>query len=287
MTKKLKQVEQNIALIKKVLEPQMRIADAISKSTRPFNQILQTYNNTFEQIRIQIRGLDNLTTTLNSISNSVKPIQLFFEKQQNLFDNLAKALQLDKEINDSDFEYKWVGCIGITDRKKLYELWKAEKYDEMMNFFEEWINTDEQIQKIIDDLKANPLFEKRVKIIESAIKSHNYNLYETSIPTLLSQIDGIFIEQHKNLNGTISFSFKCEECGHKIKKYPPLTTKAIVSYLGNKEHDYFNEYILHIYNLYDETRNEILHGKRLDYASKELSLKLIITIIELHYETIE
>ena len=47
-------------------------------------------------------------------------------------------------------------------------------------------------------------------------------------------------------------------------------------------YQYFPEFLEHINDTFANLRNDILHGKKLDYPDKNLSTKLVITLYQLH-----
>lgn len=199
------------------------------------------------------------------------------------FNYVSKTFWFDED-EYKQFEYNWIGhLISMRGLRDIYALWKKGDNDAVKQCFYKHFSDENTINELIHDFDENEIFSPRMHIISKALKAHLNSDYELSIPVLLAQIDGIFIEKYNALDGKIKYTSRCPECGHKMKTELRLNATNISQHNLKKETSarrviYFPEHIIKIFR---DLRNDILHGKNLDYADKNLSTKLIITLIEL------
>ena len=228
-------------------------------------------------------ALEKIKEINTSFLSSINPIFNIGFGLEGLFDSMSESLNFTDDEEFKKFEYNWVGFLTIPEIKRLYGLWKKGEKDKVKDFFYQWFSDEKKIDDLINDFNKNDIFKPRMHILEKALKAHLNSDYELSIPIILSQIDGIFIEKHKDLAGKISHNNRCQNCGAKMKTPALLTANNISMYLLNKENKYLPFYLKHIIYIFSNFRNDILHGKKLDYPDKDLSTKLILTLIELNY----
>ena len=207
------------------------------------------------------------------------------EKRTRIYQAMADSLKdssafLDEE-EFGEFEYNWLFFLPIPQMKEFYESWKAGKLGDVEEFFRNGFSQDETISKLLTTFDDNEFFKPRIHIIGDALNAHLAGKYTLSIPVILSQVDGIFIERYSRLEGEIVYT--CQECGYKRKA--PLNARNISEHLANRESVYFAPFLKHIMDTFVELRNKILHGIKLDYPDVDLSTKLILTLLELYYST--
>ena len=179
------------------------------------------------------------------------------------------------------FEYNWLGFLTLTELKGLYEEWKNGKEDEIRDFFFTMFDSKEKIEKLMEKLSGNALFDSRMSIIKDALESHVSGKYSLSIPVLIAQIDGIFIEAHKDIlkNDEGKCVDYCKKCRHP---YPISPTASRISRKlegSNGQSTYIPDFLKFIRKEYD-IRSKILHGLDKDYPNRDHSTKLILALYE-------
>ncbi len=228
------------------------------------------------------KALEILSSINPTFLSSINPIFNIGFDWGGITESISKSFDFTKEKEFSKFEYNWAGFLTLKELEKLYELWKKGETEKVKGFFYEWFSDKGKLDALIHDLGKNKLFTPRMHILEKALSAHLDSKYELSIPILLSQIDGIFIERHKDLDEKIHAHPKCKSCGKKITINLPLTASNISKHILGKQNNYLPYFLEHIIDTFENLRNDILHGKKLDYADKDLSTKLIITLLELN-----
>ena len=127
-------------------------------------------------------------------------------------------------------------------------------------------------------------YPHRKKILQSAFKAHNNKNYYLSIPVLLTQIDGICIEElgvyffsTKNKKPKTKEIIDSYEIGYILNSFlePMKVTTAISQSIKDKQ------YHTSFYN-----RHEILHGIETEYGTKLNSCK-VISLLSYIVEMIE
>jgi len=236
-----------------------------------------------EHITQATSALDKIKQINTSFLSSINPIFNIGFNWNGLLDVISESFKFTNEKDFKEFEYNWAGSLTIPELRELYQLWKKGEKEKVKDFFYEWFSDKEKIDNLIKDLNQNKIFAPRMHILSKALKAHLNSDYELSIPIILSQIDGIFIEKHKDLEGKISFTSTCKECGTTLKSKAHLTANNISRHILNKENEYLPFFLEHIIDTFENLRNEILHGKKLDYPNKDLSTKLILTLLELNF----
>jgi hypothetical protein len=285
-----KQISNQFKIPNSLIQQMESIAEMNKKLTASF-QIPSSTLTAIESLqRVNLDYIEKATSALNIIKNintsflsSVSPIFKIGFSWEGIFDTLSESFNFTNEEEFKKFEYNWTGFLTIPELRELYELWKKGEKEKVKDFFYKWFSDDKKIMNLIKDFNKNEIFKPRILILEKALKAHLNSDYELSIPIILSQIDGIFIEKHKALDGSITFTSKCKDCGASVKTTIPLNANNISKYLLNKENEYLPFFLEHIIDTFDNLRNDILHGKKLDYADKDLSTKLILTLLELHF----
>lgn len=281
-----KQINRNFKIPNSLIQqiqfiPEMNKKLTVPASTlRTIEKIQKSNFNCLIQANSALEIIKEINT---SFLSSINPIFNIGFNWEGLFESISELFKFTDDGEFKKFEYNWAGFLTIPKIKELYELWKKDEKDKVKDFFYQWFSDKKEINNLIEDFNKNEIFEPRMHILEKALKAHLNSDYELSIPIILSQIDGIFIEKHKDLAGKISFNNKCQKCGAHMKTELPLNANNISKYILNKENKYLPYYLEHIIDIFSNLRNDILHGKKLDYPDKDLSTKLILTLIELNF----
>jgi len=236
-----------------------------------------------DNITLVTSALDKIKQINTSFLSSINPIFNIGFNWNGLLDVISESFKFTNEEDFKKFEYNWAGSLTIPELRELYHLWKKGEKEKVKDFFYEWFSDKDKINNLIKDFNQNEIFTPRMHILGKALKAHLNSDYELSIPIILSQIDGIFIEKHKDLKDKISFTNTCKECGTTLKTKAHFTANNISKHILNKENEYLPFFLEHIIDTFDNLRNDILHGKKLDYPDKDLSTKLILTLLELNF----
>lgn len=195
-----------------------------------------------------------------------------------LWDRVKSDLDFLNEEEFNKFEYKWLLFLSIPKMREFYQQWKDGKLADIEKFFRDGFSEDEVIDELLNVFNDNELFKPRIHIIEDALGAHLARKYTLSIPVILTQIDGIFIERYKILEGKLSYP--CQKCGHRRKMQ--LNARNISEHLVSRESVYLGWFLHHIIDTFAKLRNDILHGKKLNYPDADLSTKLVLTLFQLH-----
>ncbi|MFA5797821.1 MAG: hypothetical protein WC916_07365 [Candidatus Woesearchaeota archaeon] len=264
-------------------EMSKKLTDAfqIPESTLRVLENLQKIN--YDRISLANDALKRIAEINTSFLSSLNPAFNIGFSWEGISGLISKSLKFEDEDEFETFEYNWAGCLTIHELKELYDLWKNGEKDKVRDFFYQWFSDKRKIDNLIENFRENDILRPRMPILEKAFQSHLDSDYELSIPVLISQIDGIFIEKHKDLDGQISFTHTCKICGGESKTKSYLTANNISKFLLKKQNRYMPFFLEHIIDTFDNLRNDILHGKKLDYANKDLSTKLVLTLVELNF----
>jgi len=281
-----KQIYTQFKIPPSLIQQMESIAEMNKKPTASFQIPGPTLTAIESLHKVNFDYIEKATSALNIIKNidtsflsAINPIFNIGFKWEGIFDAISESFSFTNEEEFKKFEYNWTGFLTIPELKDLYKLWKEGNKEEVKDFFYNWFSDEKKINNLVEDFNKNDLFKPRIHILEKALKAHLSTDYELSIPIILSQIDGIFIKKHKDLEGQISYT--CSKCGEKSKAY--LNANNIGRHLLNKKNEYLPFFLNHIIDTFDNLRNDILHGKKLDYADKDLSTKLILTLLELNF----
>ncbi len=205
--------------------------------------------------------LVELARTLKTFENKNNEISV-------ILNNITEPLiSLGYEINHFTEKYSSLSSIKISNFLNL-------KYsvNEIQGYF------DKKLKK-----------DNRKIIIRKAIQAHFEENYILSIPVFLAQIDGLFFEIHCNdVEKVKGFSSICEKCMGKLCKRcaknnerQKPTIRNIIQHLTKIEGGLTDDTVLLcvIEDIFGEFRNDILHGRNINYANKELSARLIIILM--------
>jgi hypothetical protein len=269
--------------------------DTPEDSDKGVTQILRSQE-FFENLNQQILRSQEFFENLNQ---QILRSQEFFENlnQQAFIPFILPALNFKEildyfshikmpEFMDEDewkkFGYNWLGFLTISELEMLYKEWKNGKEDEIRDYFFRMFDSKEKIKILMKKLSGNELFDSRELIIRDALEAHVNGKYSLSIPVLLAQIDGIFIEAHKDIlkNDEGKSVDYCKECGHP---YPISPTASRISKKLEESNDQFiyNPDFLKFVRKEYSRRSKILHGLSKDYPNKDHSTKLILALYEL------
>lgn len=231
-----------------------------------------------EQIK-QIQ--ENLRKMANAYSNSIiLPMQIYAEQMQAIFapiqkmmasidfEKIAKLKERLDNIEKSDFEYKWLRSITIPFGNELMECYEKGGNKEVNKFLIELFREKEVIDSFMGWLKNQPAYEERKQIIDDCLQAHLEKKFTLSIPTLLTQCDGIIINK------------VVEKAKYTGRDADFVNMKKVAKDGKIPMNQHFSQ---HLISIYDTKRLGILHGKDIHYYEngEELSVKAIWTLFEI------
>lgn len=226
-------------------------------------------------LKIPTPQLMGLTEALEAITTSYH--QQLAGQLSTILDGYFDSLLLDalepianlaeqyREIEESDFEFKWLSNVKHAAFMQLYREYCDEGNDAAAELLAAQLRDEEGIEGFKEYFLSFDEYDERRVIIEEALDAHSEGRYALSIPTLLTQLDGIFID--------LALDIGLWRPDHDV------TGVAVVN-KGEGSPRHISEIDEEFRNYYSSrlwpNRVEILHGKRTDYADDELlSAKLI------------
>ena len=193
-------------------------------------------------------------------------------------DLLNKLSALDLPIKNfcKDNDIYYFGMIRLEDHIELLDKLKNGELNkiDIVEKYKSSINQDQALGLIDDACELHECFENRKKILVDAIQANFSCIYNLSIPTFFSQIEGL-LREYGGLE--LKAKFKPTISKEKWNQYHAfhMTDNA----------EYFNGFIDKLYRGGQSedsfNRNPVLHGMNVNYHSEERSLILMLTILEI------
>jgi len=181
--------------------------------------------------------------------------------------NIDEMLESVNELRESDFEFKWVDFLVAGFRDELYETYQEEGGEQVVSVLSQLLDDEETLDAIISQVRSRYLEGEREELIRQAIDAHNEGRYALSIPTALTQIDGVIIEAATDLG---------------VWKMDDTVTGTKVVSKGEGSPQHISEFREPFEELYPRLmgrgspRSKMLHGIRTDFVDDEaLSTKMI------------
>lgn len=237
----------------------------------------------FEQIKlIDTSFIHQLATThfkrLELISNSLR---------HSILPILDTFKNIDFEsFNEYYNEFGWLESISFSYANELRKELKDAGHDEVWNKLMSDIKEEAFIQELKTEISSNSILKKREKILFKILEHHINKDYISSIPILLSQIEGSLWDiaiKMKKIEDKPNSTILLNESGDIL-----LWTDG--KYEGKPRNVKFSE-LLHIIfskdskfkehtseNVYGEFRNPIHHGRDVDYYDEKRSAMLILML---------
>jgi hypothetical protein len=173
--------------------------------------------------------------------------------------------------------------LALPEVKRLYNLWKAGKKEEVSNTFVNLLHKKENVDSLLSEISNHQSFKLRINLIRDAFYAHLEGNYSLSIPVLWSQLDGIFITKFGSLIGTYE---KCKECGRSSSPNLKSIAKKLTENKGQKGKFFWAAFLGFVETIYGKERSKILHGLDTDYPNIKRSTMLVLSMYEL-YELIQ
>ena len=224
------------------------------------------------------------------IAQIQSPMQQF---AKNYAESISKIVDFAKNIDWEGFdeferEFGWLEAITMTYAFKLKDVLKAEGKEAVWDKLIEDLNDAEFLDEFSVEIEDVDLIKGRSHITEKALEHHKNKDYISSIPLILSQVEGMIwdlgiykkvVEDQPNSKYKIDVNGRCvlDSRGKKIQ----WRFGELLQYMFGKESKLANHTEENVYS--KELRHPILHGRQTDYGDAQNSTMLVLllyTIVE-------
>lgn len=249
---------------------------------------------------------DTLRRVGQQVTEAMKPLQLFSkdfaEQCRKLSDPLIRFQQIAQEIGKSfwkvsnlfsriDFEgwekfeqkFGWIEFLSLGYALGLKDKFRQRGDKEVWNqLISDFRNTTSLKEYILKSIEQNKLVNRRKQILARAFEHHTNGDFVSSIPLLLSQIEGILwdmgvqqgiIENEYNSRNLLDGS------GNLIlKNGKPVgcVLEELTRRLFDPNSRFGEQVRGEVYTRH--FRHPVLHGRKVDYANEEHSTMLILMV---------
>ncbi len=273
----------------------------IPKNLKRFKAATEQFEQKIAPIKLRMKETDRIRKKLPIIPGNLKRYESAirqFEQKTGHFriqaitrhysESIAKIIEItEKSEKFDDFyeEFGWLEVISLSYASELENILISEGKEKV------WEELNENIIKnVYDDrfLEVN-LIRKRKHIISKALEHHINKDYISSIPLLLSQIEGIiwdlgvykkFVEDKPNSN------YKIEDNGNYALDINDEKVKwrlgEILKYMFGKDSKLVEHSEKNVYSR--KLRHPILHGRKIDYNDEQTSTSLLWFLITIVYK---
>ncbi|MBI4163347.1 MAG: hypothetical protein HY512_00675 [Candidatus Aenigmarchaeota archaeon] len=233
--------------------------DQITQLNIQLDEFRQHNLRQLENVRKNIFGalIDNWHHQFSILSERVKE----FKKYQS---RLKKSR--DKWIFHDDLPISVITLYDINEKKFINPIKTKDDCDELLELY-----------------ATNKYFLPHNIILKEALYAHSNKNYIVSIPLLLTQIDGIYftyakrkktVYQNKYIKGVQDSNSQANF--KNLEKHLNLVSKEFLEFIDKKVGVRAKKHTLWTY------RNDVLHGKRTNYAEEQWSTKLLFILRLLH-----
>lgn len=261
ITKIAKQAEAITAIAEPALEKTVRNLQIVHQQIS--NVAKQLVERDFSPIVRQVALAQSLTQqVLRNVQSVISP---------EFFDSLKRISEKYIEIEQSDFEYNWLNSVPQLFFIDVYAEYNKGENDKATEYLMKALQKESSIEELKTNLEHFGYYKQRKIIIDQALDAHKEGKYALSIPTLMAQIDGVFIQLALDLDAW-------------VMEDEPTGVKVVTKKGGKKKiegiDDYFRNYYGRLMGKHS-VRAGVLHGYDIDYASDDkLSAKVIWTLFE-------
>lgn len=254
-------IKQQYQAITKIAEQ----AEAITAIVAPAPEIarnLQIVNQQFSDFVEQLPDFSIISRQVSITQQVLRNIQSIIRPE--LFDSLKRVSDKCIEIEKSGFEYKWLKSVSFPFFLHIYAEYEKGGNDKATEYLMKALQEGSSIEKLKTNLEHFSYYKQRKIIIDQALDAHKEGKYALSTPTLMTQIDGVFIQLGLDL-------------GKWEMKEKPTGVKVVTKGGGEKKIEGIDDSFKDYYGRFTGTkRNGILHGYNIGYATDDkLSAKVI------------
>lgn len=268
----IKQQQEAITKIAKQAEAITAIAEpALEKTVRNLQIVHQQISNVakqlverdFSPIVRQVALAQSLTQqVLRNVQSVISP---------DFFDSLKRISEKYIEIEQSDFEYKWLNSVPHLFFIDVYAEYNKGGNDKATEYLMKALQKESTIEELKTNWEHFGYYKQRKIIIDQALDAHKEGKYALSTPTLMTQIDGVFVQLALDL-------------GVWVMKEEPTGVKVVTKKGGEKKIEGIDDSFRYYYGMFmgkHSVRAGVLHGYDIDYASNDkLSAKVIWLLFE-------
>ena len=262
---RIKQQYQAITKIAEQAEAITAIAEPASEMARNLQIVNQQFSDFVEQLpdfSLISRQVSITQQVLRNIQSIIRP---------ELFDSLKRVSDEYIEIEKSDFEYKWLKSVSCSFFLHIYAEYEKGGNDKATEYLMKALQERSSIEKLKTNLEHFSYYKQRKIIIDQALDAHKEGKYALSTPTLMTQIDGVFIQLALDLG-----KWGAEE--------EPTGIKVVKKKGGEKKIEGMDDFFRDYYRMFmgkNSVRAGVLHGYNTDYASDDkLSAKATWILFE-------
>jgi hypothetical protein len=107
---------------------------------------------------------------------------------------ISELAEQYREIEESDFEFKWLSNIKHGAFMQLYREYQEEGNEAAAKLLAAQLRDEEDIEGFKEYFRSFDEYEGRKEIIDEALDAHAEGRYALSIPVILSQLEGTIID---------------------------------------------------------------------------------------------
>lgn len=246
-------------------------AEAITTIAMPTLEIARSHQILIQQFSNFAKRLPDLSSIVQQLSLTqrvLRDIQPIIKPE--FFEPLKIISEKFIEIEKSDFEYKWLKSVSCPFFLHVYAKYEEGGNDKATEYLMKVLQEESSLDKLKSDLEYLSYYKQRKHIIDQALDAHKEGKYALSIPTLMAQVDGVFIQLVLDLG---IWEMKEEPTGVKAVK---KGGKKKIEGIDDSLRDYYGRFMGK-----DSIRAGVLHGYNLDYAfDDKLAAKVIWILFE-------
>ena len=298
-----------------VIQQTLDASSYIQDTMRQFASVAQQFQKTQLQIVESVKPIiEQYNTTTRILAESIKPQievwQKWAEQNKSVFENIGKhwsEFQKRYKITEKKAvtvlqKYKWFisPSMPIDFVFEVVQLGhKRGRQDRAINkLFVDYFsqNNWRNLEAITRDWERNPLFKKRIKIVNDCVKTlknsdSKTNTVNVVLPTLIAQIDG-FLTDYLDSRG-ISYDCtyddfiqkgKVKKVGRK-SQFKKNSSKALTSNLNDLANDIFLNILFQssqkgkpLKTPFNFNRHKIMHGENTNYGRKDYLVRAFLLI---------
>ncbi len=162
--------------------------EALTKNARSHQILIQQFSNFAKRLP----DLSSMVQQLSLTQRVLRDIQPIIKPE--FFEPLKIISEKFIEIEKSDFEYKWLKSVPCPFFLHVYAKYEEGGNNKATEYLMKVLQEELSLDKLKSDLEYLSYYKQRKPIIDQALDAHKEGKYALSIPTLMAQVDGVFIQ---------------------------------------------------------------------------------------------
>jgi hypothetical protein len=249
------------------------------------------------QFENSIKQVDlNLSLINLEVSAKLEALTLPYKRLQAVLNNFAiNTSAIFDAIKNIDYkglkefheEFGWAEILPLAYAMDLKEVLKNKGKEAVWQQFIEDFRDDEVIKELLGEVSKHKIISKRNIIISKALNHHKNKDYISSIPLLLSQIEGILWDygiEKKKIKDEFNCQILIDENGNeiidnKLNKPKKAELQQLLTLVFDGESKFKEELRDNVYT--SNFRNPILHGREINYGEEQRSVWLLLLLFTL------